>query len=164
MTALDWIILLILAASVLRSLMRGLVEEVFSLAAWIIAFIAAKWGAVAVGPILPIGLESENMRYFAGFAVVFLAMMIVVFIAGHVVKSSVESVGLKGADKFIGGLFGLLRGLVILVGLTLAAGLTQLPKTDFWRQASLTRGLEVLAVQVKPLLPEKLSRYIRYDR
>lgn len=164
MTALDWIILLILAASVFRSLMRGLVEEVFSLAAWIVAFIVAKWGAVVVGPMLPIGVKSENMHYFAGFAVVFLAMMIVVFIAGHIVKGSVESAGLKGADKLIGGLFGLLRGLVILVGLTLAAGLTQLPRTDFWRQASLSRALEVMAIQVKPLLPEKLSRYIKFDR
>jgi membrane protein required for colicin V production len=164
MTGLDWIILLILAASVFRSLMRGLIEEVFSLAAWLVAFVVAKWGAVAVGPLLPIGVESESMRYFAGFAVVFLAMMIIVFIVGHIVKSSVESVGLKGADRLIGGVFGLLRGLVILVGLTLAAGLTQFPQTDFWRQASLSHSLEIMAVQVKPLLPEKLASYIRYDR
>jgi membrane protein required for colicin V production len=163
-TALDWIILLVLAACVFRSLMRGLVEEVFSLGAWAVAFIAAKWGAVAVEPLLPIGVGSESMRYFAGFAVVFLAMMIVVLITGHMVKSSVEAVGLTGADKLIGALFGLLRGVVILVGLTLAAGLTQLPRTDFWRQATLSRALEIMATQVKPLLPQKLARYIRYDR
>ena len=162
MTGLDWIILLILAASVLRSLMRGLVEEVFSLAAWIVAFIGAKWGAVVVGPMLPIGVESERAHYFAGFAVVFLAMMIVVFIIGHMVKNSVEAVGLKGVDKLIGGLFGLLRGLVILVGLTLAAGLTQLPKTVFWRQSSLSHALEIMAIQVEPLLPEKLSRHVSF--
>jgi membrane protein required for colicin V production len=162
MTGLDWIIVLILGASVFHSLMRGLVEEVFSLAAWIVAFIGAKWGAVVVGPILPIGVESERMHYFAGFAVVFLAMMIVVFITGHMVKNSVEAVGLKSVDKVIGGVFGLLRGLVILVGLTLAAGLTQLPKTDFWRQSSLSHALEIMAIQIKPLLPERLSKYISF--
>jgi membrane protein required for colicin V production len=162
MTGLDWIIVLILVASVFRSLMRGLVEEVFSLAAWIVAFIGAKWGAVVVGPILPIGVESERMHYFAGFAVVFLAMMIIVFITGHMVKNSVEAVGLKSVDKVIGGVFGLLRGLVILVGLTLAAGLTQLPKTDFWRQSSLSHALEIMAIQIKPLLPERLSKYISF--
>jgi membrane protein required for colicin V production len=164
MTALDWIILLVLAVSVFRSLKRGLVEQVFSLGAWIVAFMAAKWGAVAVAPLLPIGIASENMRYFAGFAVVFLAMMIVVLITGHMVKSSVEAVGLTGADKLIGALFALLRGLVILVGLTLAAGLTQLPKTDFWRKATLSHALEIMATQVKPLLPQRLAKYIRYDR
>ncbi len=164
MTALDWIVLLVLAACVFRSLMRGLVEEVFSLAAWIVAFIAAKWGAVVIAPLLPIGIASESMRYFAGFAVVFLAMMILVLITGHMVKSSVDAVGLTGADKLIGGLFGLLRGVVILVGLTLAAGLTQLPRTDFWRQATFSHALEIMAIQVKPLLPQKLAKYIRYDR
>lgn len=164
MTALDWIILLILAACVFRSLMRGLVEEVFSLAGWIVAFIAAKWGAVVIAPLLPIGTASEGMRYFAGFAVVFLAMMIVVLITGHMVKTSIDAVGLTAADKVIGALFGLLRGLVILVGLTLAAGLTQLPRTDFWRHASLSHALEIMATQVKPLLPQKLAKYIRYDR
>ena len=144
--------------------MRGLVEEVFSLAAWIVAFIAAKWGAVAVAPLLPAGIGGENMRYFAGFVVVFLAIMIVVLVAGHLVKSSVDAVGLTGADKMIGALFGLLRGVVILVGLTLAAGLTQLPRTDFWRHATLSRALEIMAIQAKPLLPQKLAKYIRYDR
>jgi membrane protein required for colicin V production len=164
MTALDWIVLLVLVACVFRSLMRGLVEEVFSLAAWIVAFIAAKWGAVVIAPLLPIGIASESMRYFAGFVVVFLAMMIVVLVTGHMVKRSVDAVGLTGADKLIGGVFGLLRGVVILVGLTLAAGLTQLPRTDFWRQASLSHALEIMAIQVKPLLPQKLAKYIRYDR
>lgn len=164
MTTLDWIILLVLAACVFRSLMRGLVEEVFSLGAWIVAFIAAKWGAVAIAPILPVGITSVSMRYFAGFAVVFLTMMILVLITGHMVKSSVDAVGLTGVDKLIGGVFGLLRGVVILVGLTLAAGLTQLPRTDFWRQATLSPALEIMATQVKFLLPQKLARYIRYDR
>ncbi|MGO9445795.1 MAG: CvpA family protein [Thiobacillaceae bacterium] len=164
MTALDWVIILILVISIFRSLMRGLVEEIFSLAAWVIAFIVAKWGATAIGPILPIGLESERMRYFAGFVVVFLAMMIIVFIVGHMIKSSVEAVGLQGADRLIGGLFGLLRGLVILVGLTLVAGLTQLPKTDFWRHAKLSHALELMAIQVKPLLPEKVAHYIEFNR
>jgi membrane protein required for colicin V production len=50
------------------------------------------------------------------------------------------------------------------VGLTLAAGLTQLPKTDFWRKATLSHALEIMATQVKPLLPQKLAKYIRYDR
>jgi membrane protein required for colicin V production len=163
-TALDWIIVLILAASVIRSLMRGLVEEVFSLAAWVLAFLAAKWGAVVVAPMLPAALKSENLRYLGGFLIVFLAMMIAVFIVGHGVKKMVESAGLEGADKYIGALFGLLRGAVILVGMTLAIGLTRIPQTEFWRHATLTRGLEVAALQVKPLLPTRLSRYIRYDR
>jgi len=159
---LDWIVILILAASVILSLMRGLVQEMFSLAAWIGAFLAAKWGAAAVAPVLPMSAESEGLRYFAGFVVVFLGMMIAVMVLGRLIKGAVSAAGLGAADKFIGGLFGLLRGVVILTGFTLAAGLTALPQTDFWKKALFSGTLEILATAVKPLLPGRLSKHIHY--
>jgi membrane protein required for colicin V production len=162
MTVLDWIVILILAASVIRSLMRGLVEEIFSLGAWIVAFLAGKWGAAAVGPLLPINVQSEGLRYFAGFVVVFLVMMIGVMLLGHLVKGAVGAIGLGGADKVVGGMFGFLRGLVILVGVTLAAGLTSLPQTEFWKNAYFSKPLEFLAVAVQPLLPASLAKHIHY--
>lgn len=164
MTVLDWGVILVLAASVIRSLMRGLVEEVFSLGSWIVAFLAAKWGAAAVAPILPFSMESEGLRYFAGFVVVFLVMMIAVMLVGHMVKGAVGAVGLGGADKMIGGIFGLLRGLVILVGFTLAAGLTAFPQTDMWQKAIFSKPLKTMAVAVQPLLPAGLAKHIHYDR
>lgn len=162
MTILDWMVVLVLAASVIRSLMRGLVEEIFSLGAWIVAFLAAKWGAAAIGPLLPIGMESEGLKYFAGFVVVFLVMMIAVMLTGHAIKGAVGAVGLGGADKIVGGMFGLLRGLVILVGFTLAAGLTAFPRTDFWKNAIFSKPLETLAVAAQPLLPAGLAKHIHF--
>jgi membrane protein required for colicin V production len=162
MTVFDGVVILILVASVIRSLMRGLVEEIFSLGAWIVAFLAAKWGAAVVGPLLPFSLQSEGLRYFAGFVVVFLLMMIAVMLMGHMIKGSVEAVGLGGADKVVGGIFGVLRGLVILVGFTLAAGLTALPQTDFWKNAIFSKPLETLAMAMQPLLPAGLAKHIHY--
>jgi membrane protein required for colicin V production len=162
MSVLDWIVVLTFAASVIRSLMRGLVEEVFSLGAWIVAFLAGKWGAAALGPVLPINVQSEGMLYFAGFVVVFLVMLIAVMLLGHLLKGAVGAVGLGPADKFVGGVFGALRALVILVGLTLAAGLTSLPQTEFWKRSVLSKSLEDMAVWVKPLLPVDLAKHIHY--
>lgn len=162
MTVLDWIVILILLASVIRSLMRGLVEEIFSLGAWVVAFLGAKWGAAAVGPLLPISVESEGLRYFSGFVVVFLLMMIAIMLLGRMIKGMVGAIGLGGADKVIGGIFGLLRGLVILVGFTLAAGLTAFPQTDFWKNAIFSKSLETLAIAVQPLLPAGLAKHIHF--
>ena len=44
-------------------------------------------------------------------------------------------------------MLGLAKGLVILIGLTLAAGLTSLPRTDFWKQAALSGSLQVMAMR-----------------
>jgi membrane protein required for colicin V production len=164
MTMFDWVVILILAASVILSLMRGLVAEIFSLGSWIVAFLAAKWGAVEVAPLLPMDVQSEDLRYFMAFVMVFLVIMIVVMLLGRLFKGAVSAVGLGGADKVVGGIFGLLRGVVILTGLTLAAGLTALPQTDFWKNALSSRVLETFAIAVEPLLPIKMVEHIHFNR
>ncbi len=164
MTVLDWIVILVLAASVILSLMRGLVAEVFSLASWIVALLAARWGAAAVAPMLPLDVDSEGMRYFIAFAVIFLIVMIFVMLFGRLIKGAVGAVGLGAADRAVGGLFGLLRGVVILVGLTLAAGLTAMPQTGFWKNALSSGVLEMLAMEAVPLLPAKVAEHIHFNR
>lgn len=163
MNLLDLIVLLVLTFAVVRGLMRGMVDTLFSLMAWALAFVLGKWGAVVVAPLLPIGIETPAIRYFAGFAVVFLLVLIVVLLLGHGLASLLRAAGLGGADKVLGGVLGLVKGLVILTGLTLAAGLTSLPRTDFWKQAALSDSLQAMAQLALPLLPEDVAKYVRFE-
>jgi membrane protein required for colicin V production len=163
MSMLDIIVLLVLILAVVRGLMRGMVDTLFSLAAWMLAFVLGKWGALMVAPLLPIGITNPAIRYFAGFAVVFLVVLVSVLLLGHALASLVKAAGLNNADKVLGGVMGLAKGLVILVGLTLAAGLTSLPRTDFWKQAALSNSLQAMAISVLPLIPADVAKYIRFD-
>lgn len=163
MSMLDIIVVLVLVLTVVLGLMRGLVVTLFSLAAWMLAFLLGKWGAVMVAPLLPIAVENPAIRYFAGFTVVFLVVLIGVLLLGHAMASLVKAVGLGSADKVLGGVLGLTKGLVILVGLTLAAGLTSLPRTDFWKQAALSGTLQGMAVRALPLIPDDMAKYVRYE-
>lgn len=163
MTAFDWIVVLVLAASVILGLLRGLVAEIFSLGSWVVAFLAAKFGAAAVASLLPMDVDSEGMRNIVGFVVVFLGVMIIVMLLGRLIKGAVGAVGLGGADKAVGGAFGLLRGMLILIGLTLVAGLTALPQTDFWKNALSSKVLEMLAMEAVPLLPAKVAEHIHFN-
>lgn len=160
---LDLIVVLVLVLAVVRGLMRGMVDTLFSLAAWFLAFVLGKWGALMVAPLLPTGIASPSIRYFAGFAVVFLAVLIGVLLLGHVMARLVKSAGLGGADTVLGGVLGLVKGLVILVGLTLAAGLTSLPRTDFWKQARASGSLQAMAQRAMPLVPADVAKYIRFE-
>jgi len=163
MSMLDLVVLLVLILTVVRGLMRGMVDTLFSLAAWVLAFVLGKWGALMVAPLLPIAVESPAIRYFAGFAVIFLLVLIGVLLLGHVLASLVKSAGLGGADKALGGVLGLAKGLVILIGLTLAAGLTSLPRTDFWKQAMLSDSLQTMAFLALPLVPTDMAKYVRFE-
>ncbi|HEX7972052.1 MAG TPA: CvpA family protein [Thiobacillus sp.] len=163
MNMLDIIVLLILVLTVVRGLMRGMVDTLFSLAAWILAFVLGKWGALMVAPLLPAAIASPAIRYFAGFAVIFLVVLIAVLLVGHALASLVKAAGLGGTDTLLGGVLGLVKGLVILTGLTLAAGLTSLPRTDFWKHASLSHSLQVMAQFALPLLPADVAKYVRFE-
>ena len=163
MSLLDIIVLLVLVLTVVRGLMRGMIDTLFSLVAWVLAFMLGKWGALMVAPLLPIGVDNPAIRYFAGFAVVFLVVLIGVLLLGHGLASLVKAVGLGSADKVLGGVLGLTKGMVILVGLTLAAGLTSLPRTDFWKQAALSGSLQTMAVFSLPLIPANMAKYIRFE-
>jgi len=163
MSLLDLIVLLVLILTLVRGLMRGMIDTLFSLIAWMLAFVAGKWGALMVAPLLPVGIETPAIRYFAGFAVVFLVVLIGVLLVGHALASLVKAVGLGSADKMLGGVLGLAKGLVILIGMTLAAGLTSLPRTEFWKQAALSGTLQAMALRALPLVPADVAKYVRFE-
>jgi membrane protein required for colicin V production len=163
MSLLDLIVLLVLILTVVRGLMRGMIDTLFSLVAWMLAFVSGKWGALMVAPLLPVGIETPAIRYFAGFAVVFLVVLIGVLLVGHALASLVKAAGLGSADKMLGGVLGLAKGLVILIGLTLAAGLTSLPRTEFWKQAALSGSLQAMALLALPLVPADVAKQVRFE-
>lgn len=163
MTLLDLIVLLVLLLTVVRGLMRGMIDTLFSLAAWLLAFLLGKWGALLAEPLLPAGLESPGARYLAGFAVVFLGVLVGVLLLGHALAALVRVAGLGGADKALGGVIGLAKGLVILTGFSVAAGLTSLPRTDFWKRAALSGSLEAMAHAALPMLPKDLAKHVRFE-
>lgn len=163
MSVLDIIVVIVLVLTVVRGLMTGLVNTLFSLAAWILAFMLGKWGASIVEPLLPLGLDNPAMRYFAGFALVFLAVLIAVLLLGHALTTLVRAMGLGSTDKVLGGAMGLVKGLVILTGFTLLAGLTSLTRTDFWKQAALSDTLQAMAESVLPWVSTDVAKHVRFE-
>lgn len=161
MTGLDIVIVLIVVYHVIRGFLRGFADTLFSLAAWMLAFMAGKWGALALAPVLAI--DSPQLAYFTGFAVVFVVVLIAVLLAGHLLSAALRAIGLGPFNTALGGLFGLVKSLVILTGLTVAAGLTALPHTDFWRGASLTPALQKLARLTLPWLPDELAQHVHFE-
>jgi membrane protein required for colicin V production len=160
---LDLIVLLVLVLASVRGLMRGMVDTLFSLAAWILAFLLGKWGALLAEPLLPAVMQNPATRYFAGFAVVFLVVLIGVLLLGHAAAAVVRAMGLGAADKALGGLIGAAKGLVILTGFSVAAGLTALPRTDLWKQAMLSGSLQAMARVALPLLPQNVARHVHFE-
>ena len=113
-----------------------------------------------MGAWLPVDGFSEPLRVAMGFAVVFLASAFVGGLLSWLMKKLVESVGLRPVDRVLGGAFGLLRGAVILLGLTMVVQMTPLHTQERWRQSSVAGVLSDTLHALQPLLPESLARHL----
>jgi len=163
MTLFDYAVLVIIGLSVLFGVIRGLVREVLSLAAWITAFVAANLLAGEIAPLLPQALATPELRLLVAFMVVFLVVLIVMSVLAILASKLVKSAGLGMEDRGLGGVFGLARGLLVVIILVLLAGLTSLPRQPAWRNAVMSSALESLAKRIKTWLPADLSQRIKYD-
>lgn len=158
--ALDWILLAILLVSIVMGLWRGLVVEVISLASWVVAFVLAQWLAPDVALRLPMAGATEPVRYAAGFVVVFIATLVTGSLVAFVIKKLLAAVGLGLLDRLLGGAFGALRGLVVVLALAVVVHMTPLGSAAFWQESQGARWAESALVAIKPLMPQEFGKYL----
>lgn len=164
MTIFDYAVLGVLAVSMLLSVMRGAVRELLSLAGWVVAFMAAKSLAANFAPLLPASIEDESLRMAVAFVAIFLAALLAMGLVAMLASAMIKTVGLGFVDRLLGSLFGLVRGLLIVLLVVLAAGLTALPQEPFWQKALLSKPLETAVQVMLPWLPQALSARIHYGK
>ena len=162
MTIFDYAVLAILVVSILLSVVRGVVRELFSLAGWVVAFMVANSFAAGFAPMLPSSIAGESLRILLAFAALFLSALLAMALMTMMISALTRTVGLGFADRFFGSLFGFMRGLLVVLLIVLAAGLTAMPQEPFWQKALLSKPLETAAMMVIPWLPQDLSRRISY--
>ncbi len=161
-TFFDYGVAFILLASGLIGVLRGLVREVLSLIGWVVAFwVAYHYADVAAGW-MPDSLPGGALaRSALGFVVLLIGTVIVSALAGTLLGQLLETTGLKPADRGLGLVFGLLRGVLVVMFVVTLAGLTKLPEEPFWRDA-MTRPYVMQAMEsMRPWLPPELAKYVK---
>jgi membrane protein required for colicin V production len=162
MTAFDYAVLTVISASVLLGLWRGVVSEILALAAWIAAFLVARVVAADVAGGLAGQIAEPGMRLAAAYVLVFVGVLLVFAIARMLISLLLKAVGLGLLDRLLGAAFGILRGILVVLAVVLVAGMTQLPKVEWWRNAMLAPPLETVVIAAKPWLPAEAAKRIRY--
>jgi membrane protein required for colicin V production len=158
---LDWSLLAALALSVVVGLVRGFVFECLSLAGWLVAWFAAQWGAPMLAPRLPVGTPGSALQMGAAFALSFLGALLVWALLSRLVRLLIHATPLSLPDRLLGAVFGLLRGLVLLLALATVVALTPASQSPGWRASHGARWLGVALATLKPLLPEPVARLVR---
>ncbi|MBL8395227.1 MAG: CvpA family protein [Candidatus Accumulibacter sp.] len=161
MTVFDYLVLVIIGASLLLGMWRGVVGEIIALAAWVLAFFAAKWwGAELAGWFG--GIADPTIRLVAGWAAVFVGVLVAMALLRLAVRSLLKALGMSLSDRLLGVVFGIARGLVIVTILVAIGGMTALPKERWWSEAYFAAPLETAVLASKPWLPSDVAKRIRF--
>jgi len=161
-TIFDYLVLFVLVASIVVSMLRGLVKEMLSLLGWIVAFVVANTYSAPLAALLPSAIPGEVVRLIVAFIALFIGVRILMGLLSMAVSALVEAGGLTLADRGLGGLFGLGRGLVIVLAGVILCGMTSIPQQDFWRQALLSPLAESGVRTVKPFLPAAVAQHVQF--
>jgi membrane protein required for colicin V production len=162
LTAFDYAVMAVIGLSALRGTWRGFLSEVFGLIGWIAAFLIACRFVGLVVPYIPAHWPGGALtQWLLAFAIIVIGVMLVASVANALLVRLVHVSGLSGVDRSLGLMFGLVRGVVLVLILVALAGLTELPQQDFWRNALLRPYAEQGVRELKPLLPEALAAYVR---
>lgn len=162
MTPFDYFVLAVMAVSLLVGVARGVVSEILALLAWVAAFVAARMWAAPAGSLLLAEVSDPLWRTLAGFVAVFVAVLILFALLRWAMSLLLKAAGLQPLDRVLGALFGVARGVLVLLVLVLLAGPTPLPQQPWWRQAIFAPPLETGVLAVRPWLPAELAKRIQY--
>jgi len=133
MSTVDWVLLACVLASMLLGAWRGLVYEVLSLLGWLVAFVVARIWAADVALWLPMQDWDMQLRYAAGFVLLFVLALFGWGLVSWLSRRLIEAVGLRPVDRTLG---------------------------QWWQDSALAPWLMQALAAVLPQLPQEWGRYL----
>lgn len=162
MSWVDLVIIGVVLISVFISLVRGFVREALSLVGWVIAFWVSLTFATRFAQYLSNSIQDPTFRLIVAFAVLFVLTLLVSIVANFFASQLVKRTGLTNIDRFVGVIFGFLRGVLLVSVLVLLGGLTSFPKMNWWEGSLLMPGFETIALWLADFLPSDVAKGFKY--
>ena len=161
LTTVDYFTLVVLLVSALVGISRGLFKEVLALASW---FVAA-WVAYHYTNYLSVEWLStfhmdELLSLGVSFLILFILTLIVCGLVGNVIQKIILSAGLSMTDRFLGLVFGLARGGLVVVILATLAALTPIPQSMAWKNAITRPAMDMATGLIKGWLPADWAKQL----
>ena len=115
----DWLILLIWVVSSGYGVVRGFAREALSILGWVSAFLLAN---LLADPVAHLGrnlIDEPTTRYLLGWALTFIAVLLMFGVIAAFLSKQMRQPGFNVGNRLLGGIFGLLRGMIIVAALSI---------------------------------------------
>lgn len=111
----DWAMVVLIALSLGTGLARGFAREAMSFLGWVAAFVLANVLAQPVADGLESIIAADSPRLVAAWCIVFIAILVLFSVLGSWLSQQMRQPGFNIGNRILGGMFGVLRGLVIVM-------------------------------------------------
>ena len=177
LTVIDGIVIIVIALSAILAMARGFTREVLGILSVLAASLCAVYGAVPASPLVAsvidlspisdkLGMGEASIAGWITGGLLFLVCWIIFTILTHKLSNFVSDSAVGGIDRFLGFVFGALRGLFIL-GVIYTVYTYFVPKQNFSPvlTSSKTLGLldgssDFILRISKDILPEEVAKGI----
>jgi membrane protein required for colicin V production len=156
----DVLILAVLVISVVSAFVKGFFVEVFSLAGLILGLFFAAANYAAFAPWVLRVIQNREVANLIAFLVIALLVMVLAGLAGRLLRGLVRGVGLGIVDRLLGGVFGLVKGCVV-VTLVLMGVVAFLPRQAWLDNSRLAPVFLTAAHGGSHVVPFDLGERIR---
>jgi membrane protein required for colicin V production len=136
MTWVDWVIVIVMLASVIGGLTQGLFRSVCSLCGLIFGLLLAAWNYWRVAAVVLPLVRVQAIADTIGFLLIAFLVMGLAALIGHLLAKIMHGIGLGCLDSLAGGVFGFLQGVLVITILILAV-VAFFPKAQWLAEAKL---------------------------
>ena len=158
MIAVDYIILAIVLISAVMGLVRGLLREAIAVITWFLAIVLAWTFAPSLEPLLGGVLEGSPLRIWAAHTIIFVGVLLVGGAISVIVTNFVRVSIFAAMDRFLGFIFGIIRGIVIVGAFTIAVQALRMDEDPSWQRSKLMPYAAGVADALRGIVGENLER------
>ena len=156
----DLVLLGIFLLSVLIGLWRGFVFEIVSLLGWLVAFVIANSTGPFLADLVPLSSTDPQLRLWAAYVIVFVLVLLTCTLLARMLRALVAATPLSIVDHLLGGVFGMVRGALILVVAATLVMLSPYANSTTWKSSHGALWLGLALEGLKPILPQSLNVHI----
>ena len=120
------------------ALIRGAISEVLSLSVWFITFLSMRHVSYLINNRLNHIILNSALRNIITFIIIFLITAIIITLIKKVCVSVISNIGLGPLNYLLGGLFGIIRGVLICSLLIIAIEMLHFDPTHNWKSSRLS--------------------------
>ncbi|MBK8816070.1 MAG: CvpA family protein [Methylococcaceae bacterium] len=141
---------------------RGYNQELFSLVVWIVVLAVGWCFSSDFAIFLTKVFATSSTRLVASFVSLALITLTLGWVINLLLSDNGKTTGLSIMERFGGILLGSFHGMIVAFVMVLIAGMTPLPKENWWHKSQFIPPMQTLATILRDNIPTKLAASINY--